>query len=984
MAKLKPWYQTVTPREDLRENKPLDASEFAVHLDQVRSGTAPEVYTKPSKFFERTYLTSSLLSLSAEVLRRLSGIKVETSAIFNMATQFGGGKTHSLTALMHLARGGPDASSWKGVDRILREAGLEEVPSASVAAFVGDKFDALEGRGGNGEPQRKSPWGEIAWQLSGEESFNVVAEHDSKGIAPGGDLIEQMLPNEPCLILIDEMMNYVMRARPTGIVPQLHAFIQNLTAVAAESDKLVLCVSIPSSSETELPEKEDRADYEAFKKMLDRTGKAIAMSGKGETAEIIRRRLFEWEGLNKDAIATVRAYAEWASECQQELPNVDGEQARKLFESTYPFHPSVISVFERKWQSLPRFQRTRGVLRLLALWVSRAYQQGYGKASGEPLLQLGSAPLDDRTFRDAVFEQLGEEKLKVPVETDIAGRSDSHSLRLDEESTPNIKKQRLHQKVATSIFFESNGGMAAAQAEAALPELKMALGGPEFNWAELDSVLEGLLGRCFYLVAERNRYRFGLTPNLNQMLVHRRANVRESDIEERIKREINDLFNVKPQDPERRRCLPELRFFPRKSNDIPDRAQLWLGVLGFDMPQGEGATAALMQSIVKECGSSGRTYKSGVFFAVPEASAAVTDDARSVLAWEDISDDSESVSRLDDAQRKDLKVKHGRADRDLKESLYRAYRHVYMLGKDNGVVHEDLGQITSSVDASISNMIVGHLLGKEIITKSVGPTKLVRYWPPALEEWSTKAVRDAFFASPALPRLLDADSLKRTVADGVSQGLIGYAHKDADGRLHLDHYEESVGEAEIEISDDVFILKGEHAQRLKEPPRLTAISVRPNPPAPVKIGDASVFTATGQDQYGGEMPLASVEWTCSGGTIGADGKFIAGEETGNFEVTAASQGVASHVSIRVIEPSAEPEPGGGGGHEQLLLWSGDVPAQKWMNFYTKVLSRYAASTDLKLRVSFEARVDDEQAARALEDARTALRELGLDAEARLD
>ena len=987
MAKLKPWYQTVTPREDLRENKPLDASEFAVHLDQVRVGTAPEVYTKPAKFFERTYMTSSLLSLSAEVLKRLSGIKVETSAIFNMATQFGGGKTHSLTALMHLARGGPDAASWKGVDQILGEAGLKEVPQAKVAAFVGDKFDALKGRGGNGEQERKTPWGEIAWQLGGQESFDVVADHDARGIAPGGDLIEEMLPGEPCLILIDEMMNYVMRARPTGIVPQLHAFIQNLTAVAAESDHLVLCVSIPSSSETELPEKEDRADYEAFKKMLDRTGKAIAMSGKGETAEIIRRRLFEWDGLNKDAIATVRAYAEWATEYQHELANIDGEQARKLFESTYPFHPAVISVFERKWQSLPRFQRTRGVLRLLALWVSRAYQQGYGKASGEPLLQLGSAPLDDRAFRDAVFEQLGEETLKVPVETDIAGRNDSHSLRLDEEGTPNIKKLRLHQKVATSIFFESNGGMAAARAEATLPELKMAIGGPEFNWAELDSVLEGLLGRCFYLVAERNRYRFGLNPNLNQMLVHRRANVRDTDVEERIKREINNLFNVKPQDHERRRLMPELRFFPTKSNDIPDRAQLTLAVLGFDTPEGEGATKVLMQSIIRECGSSGRTYKSGVFFATPESSSAVTDDARSLLAWEDIEDDSESVARLDESQKKTMKINLGRAEKDLKESLYRAYRHVFMLDKDNSLAHEDLGQITSSVDPSIANMIVAHLLGKEIITKSVGATKLVRYWPPALEEWSTKAVRDAFFASPSLPRLLDGESLKRTVADGVSQGLVGYGHKDAEGRLHLDYFEESVAESEIEISDDVFIFKGDHAKRLKEPPRLAGIAIRPNPPSPVKVGDTSVFHAMGQDQYGGDFPLESVDWSCSGGTIDVEGKFVAGNETGNFEVSVTSAGCAAHVPVRVIElagrTSGGDGVGGGAGDGQMLLWSGDVPAQKWMNFYTKVLARFATSPDLKLRVSVETNTDDEQAQRVLDETRSALRELGLNEDAHL-
>src|SRR3972149_3254949 len=114
---LKPWYKVVEPREDLRAGRPLDASEFAVHLDKVREGTAPDVYRDPKRFFDRTYLTTNLLGLGAEVLRRLSGITTETSAVFNLATQFGGGKTHALTVLYHLAKNGKKAEGWKGVDR---------------------------------------------------------------------------------------------------------------------------------------------------------------------------------------------------------------------------------------------------------------------------------------------------------------------------------------------------------------------------------------------------------------------------------------------------------------------------------------------------------------------------------------------------------------------------------------------------------------------------------------------------------------------------------------------------------------------------------------------------------------------------------------------------------------------------------------------------------------------------------------------------
>src|SRR5271165_6175462 len=176
---VKPWYKVVAPREDLREGKPLDASEFAVHLDQVRKGRAPDDYQKPERFFERTYLTKNLASLASEVIRRLSGERTETNAIFNLATQFGGGKTHALTLLYHLAKHGSKSHSWTGVRSILDAAKVSSIPEAAVAVFVGTEFDSITGRGGDdGTPLRKTPWGEIAWQLAGEAGLAELAEHE--------------------------------------------------------------------------------------------------------------------------------------------------------------------------------------------------------------------------------------------------------------------------------------------------------------------------------------------------------------------------------------------------------------------------------------------------------------------------------------------------------------------------------------------------------------------------------------------------------------------------------------------------------------------------------------------------------------------------------------------------------------------------------------------------------------------------------------
>ncbi|MEQ8191692.1 MAG: DUF499 domain-containing protein, partial [Candidatus Eremiobacterota bacterium] len=238
MSNLKPWYKVVTPREDLREGKPLDASEFAVHLDQVRDGRAPEDYQNPERFFERTYITQNIMSLASEVLRRLNGIKMESSPIFNLSTQFGGGKSHTLTLLYHLANNGDKAKNWSGVNRLMEKAGVTKVPQANIAVFVGTEFDSLTGRGGtDGIPVRKTPWGEIAYQLSGKEGLSLVAEHEKQMMAPAGDVIRQILPkNKPCLILIDELMNYVSRNRKSGLAAQLYNFMQNLSEVARGED----------------------------------------------------------------------------------------------------------------------------------------------------------------------------------------------------------------------------------------------------------------------------------------------------------------------------------------------------------------------------------------------------------------------------------------------------------------------------------------------------------------------------------------------------------------------------------------------------------------------------------------------------------------------------------------------------------------------------------------------------------------------------
>lgn len=968
---LQAWYKVVEPREDLRDGRPLDASEFAVHLDKVREGTAPDDYREPKRFFDRTYLTMNLLGLGGEVLRRLSGIKTEASAVFNLATQFGGGKTHALTMLYHLATNGRKAEGWPGVDRLMSKAGVDKVPQAAVATFVGTEFDSISGRGGDdGSPHRKTPWGEIAWQLGGADSFAVIAEHERMLTAPGGDVIRKMLPKDrPSLILMDELLNYVSRSRKSGLSAQLYNFVHDLSETVRGESNVVLAVSIPAS-ELEMTA-EDQADYTRFKKLLDRLGKAVVMSADSETSEIIRRRLFDWGGLPTEGKKVAAEYADWIVAHREQVPKwFPVDNAKEAIEATYPFHPMVLSVFERKWQALPRFQQTRGVLRLLALWVSAAYQEGYRGVQKDPLIGLGTAPLEDALFRTAVFEQLGEQKLEAAVTTDICGKKDSHATRLDAEAMDTIKKARLHRKVATVVFFESNGGI-AKEGEATEPELRLAVAAPELDLVNIETAIDALAESCYFMRVDRKKYRFGVVPNLNKLLADRRANIASAMIEERIRAEILKVFEKQDG--------VEVIPFPQKSGQVTDRPVLTLAIMPPDVSMCEKKTLETIESFIREHGSSGRTFKSALMFAVAEEDATLRDDARKLLAWQAIKDEEED--KLDEGQQAQLAENLKKAQRDLKECVWRTYKNVVLLGKDNQVRVIDLGLVHSSQTTSKSmvKLIVDRLRQDGDIETVVSPNFLVRNWPPAFTEWSTKSVRDAFFASPQFPRLLDSDLIKDTIARGVSSNIIAYVGKASSGYKPF-IFEKNLAAGEVEISEDMFIVTADEAKKHIEPPKLTSLTIQPEQPQ-VKPGAHTAFQVKGWDQHGRPIAVSKVNWIVKGGEGDGSGGFKAGEEEGEFLIEAAVDAVRAQTTVVIAKknlPIPQPSPSPSPTEIKGLRWSGDVPAQKWMNFYTKVLAKYATSGGLKLNVSFEISPEGGLLPQRLDEMKALLRELGLE------
>ncbi len=930
--KLKPWYDVVKPREDLREGRPLDASEFAVHLDKVRLGNAPDDYKIPQRFFDRTYLTAHLTGMAAEVVRRLSGITTETSAVFNMTTQFGGGKTHALTMLFHLAKNGSAANGWRGVSTILERAGIKTLPdNCAIAIFVGTEFDSVTGRGGDdGTPRRQTPWGEIAWQLGGAEAFAHVAKHDADFQEPKGDVIEKMLPHDrPCLILMDEVLSFFSSYRKTGYGTALYNFMQSLSETVRGRENVVFVASVPKSDYSYT--QDDTADEQRLKHLLNRVSKSVILSSESDASEIIRRRLFEWDEraftpdgrviLNKDAEDACRAYADWVQEHRQQLPSlINPDLAREEFRATYPFHPMVISVFERKWRSLPRFQQTRGILRLLALWVSSAYQAGYKGAQRDPMITLGTAPLDDPMFRAAMFEQLGQTLLEAAVTTDIAGKKDAHAVRLDAEAINGIKKARLHRKVATTIFFESNGGQVGSEAqEASIPEIRLAVGEPESDIGNIETVLEALTDSCYYLNVEKTRYKFSLKENLNKRFSDRRATVQGGQIDEEVKREIQKIFSPKE--------FIERVFFPENSIQISDRPVVTVLIADLNHTMvDEKATRAFAEKMVRECGTSARTFKSALIWVVADSAQPMREEARKILAWQAISDESAEL-KLDETQKKQLAENIHKSRRDLKESIWRGYKHLLLLATNNTLKTVDLGLVHSSAaDSPISNILNRLSTDGDMETKGVSPNFLVRNWPPAFKEWATKSLRDAFYSSPTYPRVPNAEFIKGTIARGVESGMLAYVGKTAAGKYLPFAFNGSLNPNDIEFSDDMFVITAETAAAYLEQE---------------KHGASAATTGEGSSGAGPVPPSAT-----------------------------PSNSDEAPTTVPASAPAATKIAG--------IRWSGDVPPQKWMNFYTKVLSRFAASPGLRLTIQVGVNPPDGVSKQSIQETTNALRELGLD------
>jgi hypothetical protein len=253
------------------------------------------------------------------------------------------------------------------------------------------------------------------------------------------------------------------------------------------------------------------------------------------------------------------------------------------------------------------------------------------------------------------------------------------------------------------------------------------------------------------------------------LLADRRASIQPKDIEARVREEVLEVFKKKA-------AGIELVPFPEKSVQVLDRPILTLVVFAPNAPLQNASSVQTIEQMTRECGTSSRTFKSALIWCVADASSTIYDEARKVLAWEDIESESGGL-RLDEGQQRQLKDSLHKAKRDIAEIVWRTYKNIILLDKDNKLRTVDLGFVTSSAATSLTNFIINRLRQDGDVQETISPNFLARNWSSVYAEWSTKQVRDAFFASPQFPRLLNGDAIKETIARGVSGGQMAYVGK---------------------------------------------------------------------------------------------------------------------------------------------------------------------------------------------------------------
>ena len=641
---LKPWREIVTPHADVASGR-YQQAEFAADLWQVHLGEGSDEYKKPTEFFRRTFLTESLKRLLVGGVQRISGKGGDP--VVQLQTNFGGGKTHSMLALYQLFSGA-SASDLAGVDAVLAQAGMKSLPQAKRVVLVGNKISP-------GNPVTKPDgtlvrtlWGELAYQLGGKKAFARVKADDENATNPGDVLRELFKEYGPCLILIDEWVAYARQLHdqsdlPAGGFETQFTFAQALTESAKLAGNCMLVISLPASDTSGSPHTQaddvevggirGREALDRLRNVVGRVESSWRPATAEEGFEIVRRRLFEpLDGPDafKQRDVTARAFADlYHAQGAEFPPECKGGDYEKRIQAAYPIHPEIFDRLYSDWSTLIKFQRTRGVLRLMASVIHSLWEKG----DRNPLILPSTIPIDDSRVQSELTRYLSDNWAPI-IEKDVDGPN-SLPLKIDAEQ-PNLGKLHAARRVARTIYLGSAPTSTAAHRGIEDRRVKLGCVMPGESPAVFGDALRRLAAAATYLYQDGPRFWYGTQPTVTKLAEDRAEQYKRDP--DKVAYELDERLRADLRKPgEFARIHP----LPRSGSDVPDDLDARLVVLPTEHPYSKEAGSAaetMARNILELKGNTPRLYRNTLaFLAADKVRLQDLDEAvRRYLAWNSI------------------------------------------------------------------------------------------------------------------------------------------------------------------------------------------------------------------------------------------------------------------------------------------------------------------------------------------------------------
>ena len=753
------WHEHCVLRDDVRQGT-LTLAEFAADLYGVRTGEAPNVYRQPNLFFDRTYPTHKLKTLVRDVLHRLSGRGGKP--VIDVQVTYGGGKTHALIALLHLAERGVELKTHPTVQEFIAFSGVDPLPQARVALLPFDKFDVKKGLSVFSPDWQattvvNTPWGALAYQLAGDEGLAKVAAHEADYITPAEPLLVELLKAPQAeglstLILIDETLLYARNAvnddpKRLGI---LQDFFQMLTQAVSRVDRAALIASLITSDLVS----DDPTGVQvlnAIGGVFRRIGETVEPVSQEDISELLRRRLFEYVPPEETRHTVVDSLAG----AMQKLPLRDSQKDQNAYDrllKSYPFHPDLLDVFYQKWTQLDKFQRTRGVLRMFATALRASDGKDFSPFVG-PNTLLGP----DGELSEAVGELIDacdEDDKWPPILT-----GELQKAREIQGDFPLLKGREIEGAVLSTFLHSQPLGQ-----KADLKDLYLLLAYPDIDKVSVEEGLSKWREVSWFLKEDESSWSLGTTPNLTRMHVRATGRLTEDQINDDLVKRIKDAkLGQKPDD-------VKVHLLPDSHADISDNPELHFVIVGpeYTAVPGENVSASLKAFF-------DRTYRNNVIMLAPENSrlAGLRRQIRKILGWQGI-ESGDEMSLLSKPQKAALLQRKRDDETGILDSVTFAYSVLIAVDEEGEIKARPLPPGAEPPFERVKTFLAEE---ERLLTTSLDPDLLTpdsyfELWGDGETSKPVQGLYRMFASLPRLPRLLGRGVFDETLQRGVTEGRI--------------------------------------------------------------------------------------------------------------------------------------------------------------------------------------------------------------------